>query len=123
MTTRNLLDYQGNVVGQLTLPDSTPEYVWQEKLQAAAKPPQAPALPDVTPRQLRQAIILSKIVTIEQIEAAMNGLPEPTRSLALVEWEYSIAFKRYNPLVLAVGQLLGWTSDQLDDLWRFAGSL
>lgn len=79
-------------------------------------------LPDVTPRQIRQALILSG-VSMAMIEEALNSLPEPTRSLALVEWEYSIAFKRRNPLVMSVGGLLGWTSAQIDDLWTFAGKL
>lgn len=32
MTTRDILDTNGNVVGQLTLPDDTSEDVWQQKL-------------------------------------------------------------------------------------------
>lgn len=79
-------------------------------------------LPDVTPRQMRQALILSG-VSMTMIEDALGSLPEPTKSLALVEWEYSIAFKRRNPLVISVGVMLGWTSAQLDDLWTMAGKL
>lgn len=79
-------------------------------------------IPDVTPRQMRQALILSG-VSMQMIEDALNALPDPTRSLALVEWEYSIAFKRQNPLVRTVGVMLGWTSDQLDELWIMAGKL
>lgn len=79
-------------------------------------------LPDVTPRQMRQALILSG-VSMEMIETALSSLPEPNRSLALTEWEYSIAFKRQNPLVKMVAVLLGWTDDQLDDLWIMAGKL
>ena len=79
-------------------------------------------LPDVTPRQMRQALILSG-VSMQMIEDALGALPEPSKSLALTEWEYSIAFKRQNPLVRTVGVMLGWTSDQLDDLWIMAGKL
>lgn len=79
-------------------------------------------LPDVTPRQIRQALILSG-VSIDMIEAALNSLPEPTKSLARTEWEYSIAFKRNRGFVNQVGAMLGWTSDQLDSLWDFAGKL
>ena len=81
-----------------------------------------PDLPDITPRQCRQALILSGI-TMASINDALHGLPEPTSSLALAEWEYSIAFKRRRPLVQSVAQMLGWTEDQLDDLWRFASTL
>lgn len=39
METRNVLDWQGNVVGELTLPSGTPENVWAAKLAHYAKPP------------------------------------------------------------------------------------
>ena len=77
---------------------------------------------EVTPRQIRQALILSGI-TMQQIEDALNTLSEPTKSLALSEWEYSNMFDRTRPLVASVGAMLGWTSQQLDDLWIYAGTL
>lgn len=120
MAKRNLYNYLGEFIGELELPDNTPEAIWQEKISLAAKAPSKPVILDVTPRQIRQAIILKGSITIEQIEMALNSLPEPQRSLAKIEWEYSIAFKRHNPLVIAVGQMLGWTNEQLDDLWQFA---
>lgn len=79
-------------------------------------------IPSVTPRQIRQALVLSG-VSLDLIESALNSLPEPTRSLAKAEWEYSNEFERSRPLVANVGLMLGWTSDQLDNLWLFAGSL
>lgn len=79
-------------------------------------------LKDVTPRQIRQALVLSGITT-EQIETALDSLPEPTRTLARIEWEYSVAFQRSRPLVATVGQMLGQTPEQLDALWILAGSL
>lgn len=39
---RNILDYQGNVVGQLDLPEGTPEEVWEKKLAVYALPPASP---------------------------------------------------------------------------------
>lgn len=80
------------------------------------------ALPDVTPRQIRQALILSG-VTMSSIEAALATLPSPMKELAQTEWEYSISFQRNRPLVSSVGQMLGWTPEQLDSLWVFAGTL
>lgn len=77
---------------------------------------------DVTPRQIRQALILSG-VSLATIEAALNSLSEPTKSLAIAEWEYSNIFQRNRPLVASVGQMLGWTNQQLDDLWLFAATL
>lgn len=79
-------------------------------------------IPSVTPRQIRQALILSGI-SIAQIESALDSLPEPIKSLAKTEWEYSNAFERNRPLVEQMGAMLGWSSEQLDNLWLFAGSL
>ena len=122
METRNILNYNGDVVGQLSLPIGTAEEVWQEKLAPYAAPPAPECIPDATPRQFRQALVLMGI-SVNQIEAALDQLPEPTRSLAQIEWEYSTAFIRTNPLVAQVGQLLGWTSEQLDALWKLAKTL
>ena len=79
-------------------------------------------IPQVTPRQMRQALVLSGI-SLDSIEAALDSLSEPTRSLAKVEWEYSIAFQRDRPLVAQMGAMLGLNSTQLDSLWIFAGTL
>lgn len=119
---RNILDYQGNVIGELELPDGTSESVWADRLSTFAKPPPVTAIPNVSPRQIRQALILQGI-SLSQIETALDGLPEPTRSLAKIEWEYSVGFVRANPLVAQVAVILGWTPEQLDALWVFAGSL
>ena len=39
MAKRNILDYQGNVIGELELPDGTPEDVWAEELAPYALTP------------------------------------------------------------------------------------
>lgn len=40
METRNILDWQGNVLGVMSLPNFTPEPVWEAKLAPYAKPPE-----------------------------------------------------------------------------------
>lgn len=42
METRNILDYQGNVVGQMSLPDGTSEEIWQKKLATYSAAPSNP---------------------------------------------------------------------------------
>lgn len=119
METRNILDVNGNIVGTVSLPDGTSEAQWAVVLAAysTTKP-----IPDVTPRQIRQALILSG-VSLSSIDSAIAGLPSPMNDLAAAEWEYSIAFERNRPLVIEVATMLGWTSAQLDALWILAGSL
>lgn len=79
-------------------------------------------LPPVTPRQIRQAL-RSFGVSPQTITDALNSLPEPMRGFALDEWEYSTAVERSRPLVSSMGAMMGWTEDQIDSLWIFAGSI
>lgn len=79
-------------------------------------------LSSVSPRQIRLALVLSGI-TLAQISDALATLEEPTRTLAIIQWEYSVEFDRYNGLVDQVGTMLGWTTQQLNDLWIFAATL
>lgn len=121
-TTRDIINHLGVKTGELELPNSTTEEEWAAKLAEYALPPITTDIPDVTPRQIRQALVLNGI-SLNDIDTALNTLPEPYKTLALVEWEYSNMFQRTRPLVASVGQMLGWTSGQLDSLWRLAGSL
>lgn len=87
----------------------------------AITPPQKP-LQNVSPRQFRQALVLSNI-SIESIDNAINNLPEPQKSLAKIEWEFSVSFERNRPLVSQVAQILGKTEQDIDNLWTLALSL
>lgn len=81
-----------------------------------------PDIKPVTPRQIRQAwILLGNSLSI--IDIAIDTLPEPHKSLARAEWEYSTLVFRRNKLVTMLGQMNGYTDDQLDTLWIFAGAL
>lgn len=119
---RDVLDYQGIKIGELELPDNTPEEVWVARLAEFAQAPISPEIADVTPRQFRQALVLSGIA-VGTIEALINSQPDPIKSLAMIEWEYSIAFKRNNQFVNQLAPALGFTSQRLDDLWRLAATL
>ncbi len=80
------------------------------------------SLAPVTARQIRRAL-LQLGITGDMILAALNTLPEPTKSAALIEWEYSNEFFRTHYLVGMVGQMLGWSVQQLDELWLLARTL
>ena len=124
METRDILDIEGNVIGTLEMPEGTSEETWALALAPYHTPIEEPVveIKDVTPRQIRQALILSG-VTMEMIENALDALEEPSKTMARIEWEYSTAFQRDRPFVDAVAQLLGWTSEQVDALWVLAASL
>jgi len=77
---------------------------------------------EITPRQLLQALVILGI-DLSMIDAALDSLPEPTRSLAKISWERAIGFNRYDPLVSSVGMLLGWGDAEIDALWDLGGSI
>lgn len=121
MAIRDVLNHLGVKIGELEMPDDTSEEVWAKKLAVYAAPP-AEVLPDVTARQIRRALLKSGL-TEDMIVTALNTLPSPTKEEALIEWQYSNEFKRNHYLVPAVGSMLGWNAEQINDLWRLAASL
>ena len=77
---------------------------------------------EITPRQMRQALVISGI-DLTMIDAALNSLPEPTKSLAIISWDFAIGFNRYDPLVSSVAMLLGWGEAEIDALWDLGGAI
>lgn len=120
-TKRDIYNYDGIKIGELELPNSTTEEQWLEKLAEYSKKPEK-IFKEVTPRQIRIALIANG-VSLDDVTAAINLLPEPDRTIAKINWEWAVSFERHNPFVDGVGQLLGWTSEQLDALWEMASEL
>ena len=83
----------------------------------------------VTNQQLRSALVLTSFsqskpnLHPEAIKAFIETLPEPNRSMALQQWEYSNEMLRNNPLVNSMAGALGLTSQDLDNLWNYASTL
>lgn len=42
METRDILDFNGNIIGEISFPDNTPEIVWKGALSAYLQPPTSP---------------------------------------------------------------------------------
>ena len=79
-------------------------------------------LPSITPRQLRLALLLSG-VDLASIDAVIDTLEEPVRSMTRIEWEYAIDFDRNAPMVTALGGALGLTNAQIDAVWQLGKTL
>lgn len=63
---RDILNWQGQVIGQLELPDNTEESVWQERLAAFAKPP--PTSEQLLFLQIERAVSESRNISDKIIE-------------------------------------------------------
>ena len=96
---------------------------WGYDGQYFTAPPQAPAIvpQEITMRQARLALhdagLLSNVVPV------INSLPEPSKTKAMIEWEYSNALQRDNPFVTTLGTALGLLSDDIDNLFITASGL
>lgn len=78
-------------------------------------------LPDLEPWRFFAMLDLSgKRPTLE---AFIDGLPEPGKTVARNQFEKSLVFRRGNDLVLAVQQAMSMTDEQLDTLWSQALTL
>lgn len=76
----------------------------------------------VSPRQIRLAMVLAGI-DLNVIEQTFDLVPEPTRTFTKIAWEYAVEFSRDDLLVDAIGPLLGFSPQQIDDIWELAATL
>lgn len=75
----------------------------------------------VTMRQARLALLQAGLLA--GIEAAIAGLPEPQKTAALIEWEYSSEVHRGRAFVQTLGGALGLPDAALDALFVAAAKL
>lgn len=89
--------------------------------EPAPEPP-PPAIPNVvTMRQARLALLGAG--KLQLVEAAIESLPEPPRTAAKIEWEYSQEVHRNKSFVQMLAQGLGLTETELDQLFTVAATL
>lgn len=98
--------------------DCTPEEIAEIEARKAAPPP-VPV--EVTMRQARLALLAAGKLTL--VDSAIAAMPEPQKSAALIEWEYSNAVQRHNGFVAALGPALGMTSADIDALFIAASKI
>jgi hypothetical protein len=90
-------------------------------LAAAERTRLRTSLPAITARQLR--LWLHGAGLLEQIPALIAALPEPQRTTAQIEWEFSSDYQRDHPLVTQLGAALGMTSADMDLAWKQAAGI
>jgi hypothetical protein len=106
----------GQSAGRLIEPDANgfPALVDREIL-----PPQVPV--KVTMRQARLALLSAGL--LDSVEVAINSLPEPPRTAARIEWDFSSEVFRHRDFVLMLGNTLGLDSEEMDELFITAATL
>jgi hypothetical protein len=87
---------------------------------APVEPP--PGVPQiVTMRQARLALLGAGL--LGNVTTAINALPEPDKSVATIEWEYSQEVHRDRALIQVLGPMLGLDDAQMDALFVAAAAL
>ena len=72
-------------------------------------------------RQARLALLQAG--KLAMVDTAIAGLPEPDRTAAQIEWEYSQEVQRDKPFVLMLAPALGLSEEDLDSLFVLASTL
>mgnify|MGYP000881398425 FL=1 len=80
-----------------------------------------PVPQEVTMRQARLALLENGLLA--NVQPAINSLPEPDKTKAQIEWDYSNALQRGNPFVATLGAALGLNEESLDNLFITAAKL
>lgn len=82
-------------------------------------PPPPPVVvyvpPAITMRQARLTLLAAGL--LDDVEAAINALPDPQKAAAKIEWEYSNEVQRHNGFVSVLAPALGLTEAQLDTMF------
>ena len=99
-----------------------PSRLWFDGDVVRVLPPAIAPVPDeVTMRQARLA--LHAAGKLAAVNAAINALPDPPKTAALIEWEYSSTVRRDSQFVALLGPALGLDSAALDALFVAASKL
>lgn len=98
-------------------------WVLVDGVLSAPTPYQAPVnVPlEVTMRQARLALF--QVGKLAQVDAAIDALSEPQRTVARIEWDHSQTVQRHKQLVQALAPALDLADADLDQLFVLASAL
>ena len=99
--------------------EMTPEE--ESAFEASRAPGPTPIPQEVTMRQARLA--LHNAGLLASVEASINALLEPKKSMVRIEWEHSQTVQRSRGIVVELGTAMGLTSAQIDALFTAAAAL
>jgi hypothetical protein len=84
--------------------------------------PPEPVPASVSPYQFRLWLIRSG-VSLAQVDALIDALPQPARDDARVAWEYGLEVRRDHPLIGQFGAALGMDAAAIDAAFREAAKV
>lgn len=96
-------------------------WLWDGDSFTPPPPGPVPIPQSVTMRQARLALLGAGLLA--QVDTAIDALPEPDRTAARIEWEYSQEVRRDKPFVQMLAPALGLDDEALDALFVHAATL
>lgn len=75
----------------------------------------------VSMRQCRLALL--QMGYLDEVDAYIASLPDDERRAAEIEWQYATAVERNAPLAQQVQVALGWSQQQMAELFNLAATL
>lgn len=89
---------------------------WEFIDNPANQIPDKPLVPmTVTMRQARLALL--KAGKLSMVASVIDSLPSPDKEYVQIEWEYSQTVERNRPYVIQLGEALGLSEEELDNLF------
>lgn len=67
---------------------------------------------------LREAVMRDG--QLDEVNGAIDSLPEPDKSIARNRWDYKPNIKRYDEIISRLQETLGWSNDYIDNLYKSA---
>jgi hypothetical protein len=80
-------------------------------------PPPPPSIEPISPRQIRMALTRVGLRTL--VESAVATGNQDLKDW----WEFSTSFERLNPQVIAMGEALEQSQQDLDNLWSLGATM
>ena len=88
----------------------------EEEVAAAMLMPEPVAVPQEAAMWALKELCLVRGHAAD-IEAALNSLPEPPRTIARSRWENKDTISRNSSIIESMRQMLGWTNAYVDELF------
>jgi hypothetical protein len=115
-----IFDPAGNLTNTIVANAEFVEQHYPGRYEIIEEPPIPEPVPDVvTPFQAKGALLIQGL--LPQVESLI--VHPDTDPLVKLAWQTAQEFRRYSPSVLGMAEALGWTGQQLDDLFVLAATL
>ena len=76
----------------------------------------------ISQRQLRTQLALNGF-DLSDVQAIIDSLPDPNKTIAQIAWDYSLTFVRNDALLNSIADILGITESELNDIFINASKL